>query len=158
MGGHKDRTDLGLEFGATDVGARTRRRGRGAGARADGGRRHAPGARVRRPAPRHRDRVGVVRNGGVISRVGAPQYTEVPVGLRRVLPQHHAHRRGRPARAYIEELLPDVLEGTVQPGRVFDRTVNLPDVPDGYRAMAERGRSRCWWPDHDERAEGGRTQ
>lgn len=43
-----------------------------------------------------------------------------------------------PARAYIEELLPDVLEGTIEPGRVFDRTVGLDDVPAGYRAMADR--------------------
>jgi len=43
-----------------------------------------------------------------------------------------------PARAYIEELLPDVLEGRVEPGRVFDRTVSLDQVPDGYRAMADR--------------------
>ena len=43
-----------------------------------------------------------------------------------------------PARAYIEELMPDILDGTVEPGRVFDRTVNLDGVPDGYRAMAER--------------------
>jgi threonine dehydrogenase-like Zn-dependent dehydrogenase len=34
-----------------------------------------------------------------------------------------------PARAHIEELLPDVLDGTVEPGRVFDRTVGLEDVP-----------------------------
>ena len=27
---------------------------------------------------------------------------------------------------------------TVQPGRVFDRTINLDDVPDGYRAMDDR--------------------
>ncbi|MEV5745775.1 hypothetical protein AB0L30_37460 [Microbispora rosea] len=43
-----------------------------------------------------------------------------------------------PARAYIEELLPDVLDGTIEPGRVFDRTVSLEEVPDGYRAMAAR--------------------
>ena len=43
-----------------------------------------------------------------------------------------------PARAYIEDLMPDVLDGTVEPGRVFDRTVGLDDVPDGYKAMAER--------------------
>ena len=43
-----------------------------------------------------------------------------------------------PARAYIEELLPDVLEGRVEPGRVFDRTVSLDQVPDAYRAMADR--------------------
>jgi threonine dehydrogenase-like Zn-dependent dehydrogenase len=43
-----------------------------------------------------------------------------------------------PARAYIEQLLPDVLEGTIEPGKVFDRTVTLDDVPAGYRAMADR--------------------
>ena len=43
-----------------------------------------------------------------------------------------------PARAYIEELMPDILDGTVQPGRVFDRTIGLDEVPDGYKAMAER--------------------
>jgi hypothetical protein len=41
-------------------------------------------------------------------------------------------------RACIEELLPDVLEGTIEPGRVFDRITNLERVPDGYRAMNER--------------------
>jgi threonine dehydrogenase-like Zn-dependent dehydrogenase len=43
-----------------------------------------------------------------------------------------------PARAYIEELLPDVLDGTIEPGRVFDRVIGLEEVPDGYRAMDER--------------------
>jgi threonine dehydrogenase-like Zn-dependent dehydrogenase len=44
-----------------------------------------------------------------------------------------------PVRAYIEELLPDVLEGRIEPGRVFDRTTgSIEDVPDGYRAMNER--------------------
>jgi hypothetical protein len=35
----------------------------------------------------------------------------------------------------IEELMPDVLDGTLQSGRVFDRALNLDDVRDGYRAM-----------------------
>jgi threonine dehydrogenase-like Zn-dependent dehydrogenase len=43
-----------------------------------------------------------------------------------------------PARAYIEELLPEVLDGTIRPGRVFDATIGLGEVPDGYRAMAGR--------------------
>ena len=43
-----------------------------------------------------------------------------------------------PARAYIEELLPDVLEGRIQPGRVFDWVGSLDKVPDGYRAMNAR--------------------
>jgi threonine dehydrogenase-like Zn-dependent dehydrogenase len=41
-------------------------------------------------------------------------------------------------RAYIEELLPDILEGRIEPGRVFDRIASLEEVPDGYRAMNER--------------------
>ncbi len=43
-----------------------------------------------------------------------------------------------PARAYIDELLPEVLEGRAQPGKVFDLTIGLDDVADGYRAMAGR--------------------
>jgi threonine dehydrogenase-like Zn-dependent dehydrogenase len=35
-------------------------------------------------------------------------------------------------------LLPDVLDGTVDPGKVFDRSVSLDEVPDGYRAMDRR--------------------
>ena len=40
--------------------------------------------------------------------------------------------------AYIKELLPDVLAGKIEPGRVFDRVIGLDQVPDGYRAMNER--------------------
>jgi threonine dehydrogenase-like Zn-dependent dehydrogenase len=41
-------------------------------------------------------------------------------------------------RAYIEPLLLGILDGTVNPGRVFDRTVTLEQTPDGYRAMDDR--------------------
>jgi threonine dehydrogenase-like Zn-dependent dehydrogenase len=37
-----------------------------------------------------------------------------------------------PARAYIEQLLPDVFDGVIEPGRVFDRAVGLEEVPKGY--------------------------
>jgi threonine dehydrogenase-like Zn-dependent dehydrogenase len=43
-----------------------------------------------------------------------------------------------PVRAYIDQLLPDVLDGRIEPGRVFDRVVSLDEVPDGYRAMNAR--------------------
>jgi threonine dehydrogenase-like Zn-dependent dehydrogenase len=43
-----------------------------------------------------------------------------------------------PVRVYMDELLPDVMEGRIEPGRVFDPTVDLGPVPDGYRAMNER--------------------
>ena len=41
-------------------------------------------------------------------------------------------------RPSIEEPLPAVLDGTVDPGRVFDRAVSLEETPDGYRAMDRR--------------------
>jgi threonine dehydrogenase-like Zn-dependent dehydrogenase len=41
-------------------------------------------------------------------------------------------------RAYIPELLPDILEGRIQPGRVFDAVVDLDDVSGGYRDMNDR--------------------
>jgi hypothetical protein len=44
----------------------------------------------------------------------------------------------RQLRAYLDKLLPDVLAGRIEPGRVFDRNVGLDGVPDGYRAMADR--------------------
>lgn len=43
-----------------------------------------------------------------------------------------------PVRAYVEKLLPNILEGKIEPGRVLDRTVDLDGVPDGYRAMNDR--------------------
>jgi threonine dehydrogenase-like Zn-dependent dehydrogenase len=43
-----------------------------------------------------------------------------------------------PVRAYIPELLPDILEGRIQPGRVFDAVVDLDGVSGGYRDMNER--------------------
>lgn len=43
-----------------------------------------------------------------------------------------------PVRTYIPELLPDVLDGTIDPSPVFDLTVGLEDVPAGYKAMDER--------------------
>jgi threonine dehydrogenase-like Zn-dependent dehydrogenase len=43
-----------------------------------------------------------------------------------------------PARAYIEELMVDVLSGSINPGKVFDLEVSLDDVALGYEAMANR--------------------
>jgi hypothetical protein len=46
--------------------------------------------------------------------------------------------RPGPGRAYIEPLIPVVLDRSVQPGKVFDVTVSLDAVPDGYKGMAAR--------------------
>ena len=43
-----------------------------------------------------------------------------------------------PVRAYMHELMPDVMEGRIEPGLVFDRVTSIEGVPDGYRAMNDR--------------------
>jgi threonine dehydrogenase-like Zn-dependent dehydrogenase len=82
--------------------------------------------------------LGVVRPGGAVGRVGVPQYESLPRVTRTFFDNVTAAGGPAPARAYIEELLPDVLEGRIEPGRVFDRVGPLDEVPDGYRAMDSR--------------------
>ena len=80
----------------------------------------------------------IARPGGAVGRVGLPQQESIPTTLTTFFDNVTIAGGPAPARAYIEELLPDVLEGTIDPGRVFDRVVGLDEVPDGYRAMNER--------------------
>jgi threonine dehydrogenase-like Zn-dependent dehydrogenase len=82
--------------------------------------------------------LGIVRPGGTVGRVGLPQHEAIPTTLKTFFDNVTISGGPAPARAYIEELLPDVLEGRISPGRVFDRVTDLDGVPDGYRAMNER--------------------
>jgi threonine dehydrogenase-like Zn-dependent dehydrogenase len=82
--------------------------------------------------------VSIVRAGGAVGRVGVPHYAAIPLAQPTFYNNVTVSGGPAPVRAYIEELLPDVQEGKIEPGRVFDRTVGLDGVPDGYRAMNER--------------------
>ena len=82
--------------------------------------------------------VHITRAGGAIGRVGVPHYAAVPASEQAFFNNITVSGGPAPVRAYIDELLPDVLEGRIQPGRVFDRTIGLNEVPDGYRAIDER--------------------
>jgi hypothetical protein len=85
-----------------------------------------------------RTSIEIARPGGAVGRVGVPQ-DEVMPGSQLAFYDNITISGGpAPVRAYIEELLPDVLEGRIEPGRVFDRVVGLDEVPDGYRAMNDR--------------------
>jgi len=138
LGRHPGRTDLGRAFGATEVVAE---RGDEAEAQVrqltddDGvhcvleavGTQEALDTAVR-----------IARPGGAVGRVGLPRSESTKVGT---LAFHRNVAIGgglTPARAYIEELLPEVLEGRLEPGRVFDLTVSLEDIPDAYRGMRDR--------------------
>jgi threonine dehydrogenase-like Zn-dependent dehydrogenase len=138
LGRHPDRIALAEEFGATDV---VRERGDEAVARV---RDLTGGAGVHSVlecvglAQAMLTAVSITRPGGAIGRVGVPQDEAMP-GSRAAFYNNVTVSGGpAPVRAYIEELLPDVLEGRIEPGRVFDRVVGLDGVPDGYRAMNDR--------------------
>src|SRR3954471_22332128 len=138
MGRHADRTDLARELGATDV---VGERGDEAvqrimeltgGSGVHGvlecvGTDHATETSV-----------AIARPGGGVGRVGVPHYETIPLAQPMFFKNVKVGGGPAPVRAYIDELLPDILEGTIEPGRVFDRTVDLDGVPDGYRAMADR--------------------
>jgi threonine dehydrogenase-like Zn-dependent dehydrogenase len=80
----------------------------------------------------------IARAGGAVGRVGVPQQETVPAAVPVFFKNVTIAGGPAPVRAYIEELMPDVLEGRIQPGRVFDRTTDLDGVPEGYRAMNDR--------------------
>ena len=82
--------------------------------------------------------ISIARPGGAVGRVGVPQEQTIPGSEPAFYNNVTVGGGPAPVRAYIEELLPDVLEGKIEPGRVFDRTVGLDGVPDGYRAMNDR--------------------
>lgn len=138
LGRHTDRTGLGREFGATDV---VSERGDEAVEKVrelTGG----DGVHAALECVGYSEAVstaiGITRDGGAVGRVGVSQYESVPLDAGTFMRNITMAGGVAPARHYIEELLPDVLEGRIQPGKVFDRTIGMDEIPDGYRAMADR--------------------
>jgi threonine dehydrogenase-like Zn-dependent dehydrogenase len=138
MGRHADRIALAKEFGATDVVSergeeaveRVRELTGGFGA-------HSVLECVGTDQSTLTS-ISIARPGGAVGRVGVPQDATIPASQPAFYKNVTVGGGPAPVRAYIEELLPDILEGRIAPGKVFDRTVGLNGVPDGYRAMADR--------------------
>ena len=81
--------------------------------------------------------VNMTRPGGTVGFVGAPHGGQIPLG--RMFSYNIGLRGGlAPARAYLPELLADVLAGKLDPSPVLDLTVGLADVASGYAAMDQR--------------------
>jgi threonine dehydrogenase-like Zn-dependent dehydrogenase len=138
MGRHSDRIALAKEFGATDV---VSERGEEAIERV---RELTGGYGVHSVLEcvgleqSMLTAIEIARPGGAVGRVGVPQDETTPASRPAFFNNITVSGGPAPVRAYIEELLPDVLEGRIEPGRVFDRVVPLDEVPEGYRAMDER--------------------
>ncbi|MGV3708848.1 MAG: zinc-binding dehydrogenase [Gemmatimonas sp.] len=138
MGRHADRIALARDFGATDV---VSERGKEATARV---RELTNGAGVHSVLEcvgtndSMLTAVSITRPGGAIGRVGVPHYETIPRAQSAFYSNITVSGGPAPVRAYIDELMPDVLSGAIQPGRVFDSVIGLEDVPAGYVAMHER--------------------
>jgi threonine dehydrogenase-like Zn-dependent dehydrogenase len=138
LGRHADRIALARAFGATDIVSergdaaieRVRELTAGLGA-------HSVLECVGH-GEAMRTAVSIARAGGAVGRVGVPQETTIPNAQPTFYRNITIAGGPAPVRAYIEELLPDVLDGRIEPGRVFDRVTNIDGIPDGYRAMNER--------------------
>ena len=138
LGRHPDRIALAREFGATDIVTE----------RGDEAIEHVRALTGGLGAQSVLECVGyeestttalrITRPGGAVGRVGVPQDESIPDAVPTFFRNITISGGPAPVRSYIETLLPDVLEGRIQPGRVFDRVTNLDGVPDGYRAMNDR--------------------
>jgi threonine dehydrogenase-like Zn-dependent dehydrogenase len=80
----------------------------------------------------------IARPGGAIGRVGVPHNVNIPAGDPTFFSNLTISGGPAPVRAYFDELTPDVLEGRIEPGRVFDWVGGLDQVSEGYRAMDDR--------------------
>lgn len=138
LGRHPDRIKLAKAFGATDV---VSERGEEAVERVQ---KLAGGSGVHSvlecvgTEQAMLTAVSIARPGGAIGRVGVPHYEAIPDAAPVFYKNISVGGGPAPVRAYIEELIPDVLEGRIEPGYVFDKTININEIPDGYRAMDRR--------------------
>jgi threonine dehydrogenase-like Zn-dependent dehydrogenase len=138
MGHHEDRTDLGREFGATDVVAERGEEGEQKVRELLG----TDGVHSAIEAVGYDESlstaISVTRPGGYVGIVGVPQSGTIPNAAAKFTKNITIAGGIAPTQANMYELLPDILDGQVEPGKVFNRTVGLDEVPEGYRAMNDR--------------------
>src|SRR5437660_2073703 len=130
LGRHADRIALAKEFGATEA---VSERGEEAVERVrelTGGFGAHSVLECVGLEPSELTAIQIARPGGAVGRVGVPQAEKLPASQPAFYSNVTVGGGPAPVRAYIEELLPDILERRIDPGRAFDRTVDLDGVPD----------------------------
>ena len=137
LGHHEDRLAMARGFGATEVVTERGDEAVGMVKEITGGGAEAVLECVGNQASMD-TAAGIARPGGTIGYVGVPAGVKA-LNVRHLFSNNIALRGGvAPVRAYIPELLADVIAGTLDPSPVLDLTVDLDGVPKGYAAMDER--------------------
>jgi threonine dehydrogenase-like Zn-dependent dehydrogenase len=137
MSRHADRQRLAREFGATDI--VTERGDEGVARIKDmtGGLGAHSVIEAVGTQESMMQAIRSTRPGGHIGYVGVSHGVELP-GLELFFAEVHLMGGPAPVRRYLPELIDLVLDGTINPGKVFDQTLPLAQVAEGYRAMDER--------------------
>ena len=137
MSRHADRQKLALEFGATDI---VTERGDEGVAKikdmTDGYGAHS----VIEAVGTQESMMQAIRStrpGGHVGFVGVAHGVELP-GLELFFAEVHLLGGPAPVRRFLPELIDLIWNRTIDPGKVFDLTLPLEQVADGYRAMDER--------------------
>jgi threonine dehydrogenase-like Zn-dependent dehydrogenase len=81
--------------------------------------------------------IRATRPGGYVGFVGVSHGVEIP-GLELFFSEVHLHGGPAPVRRYLPNLIELIWTGQISPGKVFDLTLPLDQVAEGYRAMDER--------------------
>jgi len=137
MSRHESRQALARTFGATDIVAARGEEGEAAIAELTDGVGADYVLECVGTDQAMRTALHVARAGATVGFVGVPHGIDVPI---RVLFDKNVGLKGgmAPVRGYLPELLALVQEGRIKPGLVFDQTLPIERVADGYRAMDER--------------------
>lgn len=138
MGHHEDRLDIAESFGATEIiSARGEQAIREARDQTYGGANHV--LECVGTESSMATAAAVARPGGTVGYVGVPMGVNDAEFLQTMFGKNVSIAGGiAPARNYIDDLMADVLQGTLDPSPVFTKNVGLDGVPEGYRAMDER--------------------
>jgi len=78
-----------------------------------------------------------IRPGGSVGYVGVPHGVELN-GEQLFFAHVHLHGGPAPVRRFLPRLIEQVWDRKINPGKVFDLTLPLDQVAEGYRAMDER--------------------
>lgn len=137
MSRHASRQKLARDFGATDI---VQERGQGAVERIKEMTRGIGADSVLECVGTQESMMQAInstRPGGNIGYVGVPHGVSLD-GEQLFFAHVHLHGGPAPVRRYLPELIKLVLDGKINPGKVFDLTLPLDQVAEGYRAMDER--------------------
>jgi threonine dehydrogenase-like Zn-dependent dehydrogenase len=81
--------------------------------------------------------IGAARPGGYVSYVGVPHSVQLDAQSL-FFTYVHLHGGPAPVRRYLPKLIAMISKQVIEPGKVFDLTLPLEQVAEGYRAMDER--------------------